>query len=57
MARYIVKDDNYGKEPMVFGSYKEMIDKIQAICKAKGKKFTEKDEKELKYKVERVLDA
>jgi hypothetical protein len=56
MARYILKDDNYSKEPIVFNSYREMIDKVRTLSKEKGKEFTEKNEKDLKYKVERVLD-
>jgi hypothetical protein len=56
MARYILEDDKYGKGPVVFDSYKEMIDKIREMSKKKGKEFTEKDEKALKFKVETVLD-
>jgi len=56
MARYILKDDKYSKDPMVFASYKEMIDKVRALCKKKGKEFNEKNEKDLKYNVETILE-
>ena len=57
MARYIVKDEKYDKEIMVFESYQEMIEKIRAICREKGLEFSEKDEKKLKYRMETVLDT
>jgi len=57
MARYIVKDEKYSKEIMVFESYQEMIEKIRAICRGKGLEFSEKDEKKLKYRMETVLDT
>ena len=56
MARYILEDEKYSKGPVVFDSYKEMIDKVRAMCKKKGQEFTEKNEKDLKYKVETVLE-
>jgi hypothetical protein len=56
MARYILKDDRYSKDPMVFSSYKEMIDRVRTISTEKGKEFTEKTEKELKYEVETLLE-
>jgi hypothetical protein len=56
MARYILKDEKYSKDPMVFASYKEMIDKVRALCKKKGKEFNEKNEKDLKYNVETILE-
>ncbi|MCE5274411.1 MAG: hypothetical protein ABFD70_07225 [Syntrophaceae bacterium] len=57
MARYIVKDEKYSKEIMVFESYQEMIEKVRAICREKGLEFSEKDEKKLKYRMETVLDT
>jgi len=56
MARYILEDKKYGKGPVVFESYREMIEKVRAMCKKKGQEFTEKDEKELKYKAETLLE-
>jgi hypothetical protein len=56
MARYILEDDKYSKGPVVFDSYREMIDKIREMSKKKGKEFTEKNEKDLKYKVETLLE-
>jgi hypothetical protein len=56
MARYILEDENYSKEPVVFDSYREMIDKVRAMYKKKGQEFTEKNEKVLKYKVEKILE-
>ena len=56
MARYIMEDEKYGKGPVVFDSYREMIEKVRAVCKKKGKEFTEKDEKNLRYKQETVLE-
>lgn len=56
MARYIVEDEKYSKGPMVFDSYREMIDKIREMCEEKGQEFTERNEKSLKYKVETVLE-
>jgi len=56
MARYILKDSKYSREPLAFNSYKEMIDKVRIISKEKGQEFTEKTEKELKYDVETLLE-
>jgi hypothetical protein len=56
MARYILEDKKYSKGPVVFDSYREMIDKVRAVCKKKGQEFNEKDEKALQYKVETVLE-
>jgi hypothetical protein len=56
MARYIMEDDKYSKGPVVFDSYREMIDKIREMSKKKGKEFTDKNEKDLKYKVETLLE-
>jgi hypothetical protein len=56
MARYILEDEKYSKGPVVFDSYKEMIDKVRAMSKKKGQEFTEKNEKVLKYKVETLLE-
>jgi hypothetical protein len=56
MARYILEDDNYSKGPVVFDSYRQMIDKIREMSKKKGKEFTEKNEKNLKFKVETLLE-
>jgi hypothetical protein len=56
MARYILNDDAYSKDPIVFESYRKMIDKVRSISKEKGKEFTEKNEKDLKYKVETILE-
>jgi hypothetical protein len=57
MARYILEDDNYSKKPVVFDSYQKMIDKVRVMSKEKGREFNEKSVKELKYKVETVLDS
>ena len=56
MARYILEDEKYSTGPVVFDSYKQMIDKIREVCKKKGQDFTEKNEKALKYKVETLLE-
>jgi len=56
MARYILEDAKYSKAPVVFESYREMIAKVRDMCKKKGKEFTEKDEKDLKYKAETQLE-
>lgn len=56
MARYILKDEKYVKKPVVFESYREMIDKVRSICSKEKKTFAEKDEKSLKYDVEKMLD-
>lgn len=56
MARHILEDEKYSKGPVVFESYKEMVDKVRAMCSKKGLKFSEKDEKSLKYKVEVLLE-
>lgn len=56
MARYILEDQKYLKGPVVFDSYREMIDKVRETCRKKGQEFTEKNEKDLKYKVETVLE-
>jgi hypothetical protein len=56
MARYILEDNKYSKGPVVFDSYREMIDKIREMAKNKGKEFTEKNEKDLKFKVETLLE-
>ena len=56
MARYILKDEKYTKKPVVFESYKDMIDRVRAICKEKKEDFNEKDEKKLTFEVERVFD-
>jgi hypothetical protein len=56
MARYILEDDKYSKGPVVFDSYKEMIDQIREMCRKKGKEFNEKNEKALKFKVETLLE-
>ncbi|HPI91740.1 MAG TPA: hypothetical protein PLT09_00600 [Deltaproteobacteria bacterium] len=56
MARYILKDEKYTQKPLVFESYKDMIDKVRAVCKEKKKDFSDKDEKSLKFEVEKVMD-
>jgi len=56
MARYILEDDKYSKGPVVFDSYKHMVEKVREVCKKKGKEFTDKDEKTLKYKMETLLE-
>lgn len=56
MARYILKDEKYAKDPVVFDSYRDMIDRVRAISKEKKRVFTDKDEKGLKFEVEKVLD-
>ena len=56
MARYILEDEKYSKKPFVFETYKDMIDRVRTICKEKKVNFDEKEEKRLKYKVEKVLD-
>ncbi|HWR69080.1 MAG TPA: hypothetical protein VN416_08680 [Desulfomonilia bacterium] len=56
MARYILKDERFSRNPVVFESYKAMIDRVRALSKEKKKEFTNKDEKELKFEIEKVLD-
>lgn len=56
MARYILKDEKYTKKPVVFDSYKDMIDRVRAVCKEKKMNFNEKDEKSLKYETEKIID-
>lgn len=56
MARYILKDEKYVKKPVVFESYKDMIDKVRSICTKEKKTFSEKDEKNLLFEIEKVLD-
>lgn len=56
MSRHILEDDKYTKGPVVFESYKQMVEKVKEMCRKKGQEFSEKDEKKLKYKVETLLE-